>query len=62
MSRIDFEDIRENWRRLLDIAGIRVCVDNYRVGEDSTGYNHLSEASACKNYLTADRLKALFKE
>ncbi len=49
MVRKDFDEIKDNWSRLLATANVKKCVDGHRVGEDFSPYDANVALKAC-NY------------
>ena len=46
--RTDFDDIKDNWSKVLSLAGVKKCVDEHRIGEDYSLYQRETAESACK--------------
>ena len=49
LIREDFDEIKDNWSRLLSAANVKKCVDNHRKGEDFFPYDKAVSEKACKD-------------
>jgi len=54
MVREDFDEIRDNWIRLLSTANVKKCIDDHRIGEDFSGKVATNACNAClANFVAA---------
>ncbi len=56
ISREDFNDIQNNWKRVLAIAGIRTCVDKYVIDQVHSGFESKIVEDACTECLNSETL------
>ncbi len=63
LVREEFDEIKDQWARVLSTAGVKKCVDNHRVGEEHSPYDEKVHKKACHDCLNAfeDYLKSLNK-
>lgn len=52
LVREDFDEIKDNWVRLLSTAAVKKCVDNHRIGEDYSPYDAKVSRGACEDCIT----------
>ena len=48
LDRKDFDEVRDNWQKLLLAAGAEHCLDNFIIGNDFSAYDEERVKKACE--------------